>query len=162
VPFVTGQARPGQILVATTGEWAGTGPISFTYQWQSCNAAEDCIDLGGEAAPVLRITAAHVGRTLRVVVTATNAGGSASAESDTTALVRVVRARRCVVPNVKGKPIAAARRALRRAGCRPGRIRRSHSATVRVGRVISQTPRAGARRAAGARVGLVLSKGKKR
>jgi hypothetical protein len=163
VPQVTGAVRPGAILVATAGEWTGTGPISLTYQWQSCDASEvSCADLPGEATPVLRVSQAHRGRGLRVVVTATNAGGSASAQSDATPIVRTVAARRCVVPNVRRKPVAAARRAVRRAGCRPGRIRRSYSASVRLGRVISQSPRAGARRAAGTKVNLVLSRGKKR
>lgn len=163
VPRVSGAALPGAILLATVGEWSGTAPISFTYQWQVCDAPDvSCADLPGEAAPVMRVTAAHRAKRLRVVVTATNAGGSASAESDSTPLVRTIGARRCVVPRVKGKPVAAARRAIRRAGCSPGRIRRSHSASVRVGRVISQSPRAGARRAAGAKVNLVLSRGKKR
>jgi hypothetical protein len=163
VPRVTGAATPGSILVATSGEWAGTGPISLTYQWQSCDASEvSCADLPGEAAPLMRVAAAHRGRRLRVVVTATNVGGSASAQSDSTPLVRQVAARRCVVPNVKGKALAAARRALRRAACGTGRIRRSFSASVRVGRVISQSPRAGARRTAGTKVRLVVSKGKKR
>jgi PASTA domain len=163
VPQVSGAARPGSILVATAGEWTGAGPISLAYRWQSCDASEvTCVDLPGQAAPVMRVNASHRGKRLRAVVTATNPGGSASAQSNATALVRVVRARRCVVPNVKGKPIAGARRALRRANCRPGRVRKSHSASVRGGRVISQSPRAGARRAAGARVDLVLSKGRKR
>jgi hypothetical protein len=161
VPFVSGRARPGEILVTTSGEWSGTGPMSMTYQWQSCNAAEECVDLAGQAAPVIRVTAAHLRRSLRVVVTATNVGGSTTVASDTTSLVRKNAARACVVPNVKRKTAAAARRAIRRAGCTVGRIRRSHSASVRTGRVVSQSPRAGARRAVGAKVGLVLSKGKR-
>jgi eukaryotic-like serine/threonine-protein kinase len=111
---------------------------------------------------MIRVTAAHVARSLRVVVTATNPGGSATAESDATALVRKKPARACVVPNVKRKTAAAARRAIRRAGCTVGRVRRSHSTSMRSGRVVSQSPRAGARRAAGAKVALVLSKGKRR
>ena len=163
VPQVTGAARPGSILVATAGEWAGTGPISVAYQWQSCDASEvSCADLSGELGPVMRVGSAHRGMRLRVVVTATNAGGSASAQSDSTPMVRRATARRCVVPNVKGKALATARRALRRAACGTGRVRRSHSASVRAGRVISQSPRAGAKRAAGAKVRLVVSNGKKR
>jgi hypothetical protein len=162
VPFVSGLARPGQILVATSGEWNGTAPISMAYRWQSCYGAVECIDLPGEAGPVIRVSSIHLARSLRVVVTATNAGGSATAASDTTAVVRLPAVRRCVVPNVKRKTAVAARRAIRRAGCTTGRIRRSYSASVGSGRVVSQSPRPGARRAASARVDLVLSKGKKR
>jgi hypothetical protein len=163
VPQVTGAARLGAILVATAGEWVGSRPLSLAYQWQSCDASEvSCVDLAGEAAPVIRVGSAHRGRRLRIVVTATNPGGSASAQSDATAMVRRVAARRCVVPQVKGKTVAAAKRALRLAACSTGRVRRSYSASVRVGRVVSQSPRAGARRAPGAKVGLVVSKGRKR
>jgi PASTA domain len=162
VPSVSGRARPGEILVATSGEWSGTGPMSLAYQWQSCNVAEECVDLAGEAAPVIRVTSAHLSRSLRVIVTATNPGGSASAASDTTVLVRKVGARPCVVPNVKRKTAATARKAIRRAGCAVGRIRKSYSGSVRSGRVVAQSPRPGSRRAAGAKVSLVLSQGKRR
>jgi len=161
VPMVSGSARPGSILVATAGEWSGTGPLSLSYQWQACDAVEVvCSDLPGEAAPVMRVTAAHLGRRLRVVVTASNPGGSAGATSDATPTVHT--ARRCVVPNVKGKTMAAARRAIRRGGCVTGRVRRAYSASVARGRVIAQAPRAGARLGAGAKVSLVLSRGRKR
>jgi PASTA domain-containing protein len=162
IPFVSGRARPGEILVTTSGEWGGTGPMSLAYQWQACNAALSCTDLAGEASPVIRVTAAHLGRSLRVVVTATNPGGSSGAESDLTAVVRNRPVPRCVIPNVKRRTVAAARRAIRRAGCRVGRIGRAYSPSVGKGRVISQSPRAGARRAAGSKVSLVLSRGKRR
>lgn len=161
-PFVSGRATPGEILVATSGEWSGTGPMAMAYRWQSCDAAENCVDLAGEGGPVIRVTTAHLGRSLRVVVTATNVGGSGTEASDTTALVRKTATRACVVPKVKGKTAAAARKAIRRAGCKVGAIRRSYSASIRSGRVVSQSPRAGARRAAGTKVTLVLSKGKRR
>jgi len=161
VPMVSGSARPGSILVATAGEWSGTGPLSLTYQWQACDAVEVvCSDLPGEAAPVMRVTAAHLGRRLRVVVTATNPGGASGATSDATPTIRT--AGRCVVPDVKGKTMAAARRAIRRRGCATGRVRRVYSGSVARGRVVAQAPRAGARLRPGAKVSLVLSRGRKR
>ena len=69
---------------------------------------------------------------------------------------------RCVVPRLRGKTLAAARTALARAHCRLGAVRRAYSLTVRRGRVIRQAPRAGARSLQGARVAVVLSRGKKR
>jgi YVTN family beta-propeller protein len=67
--------------------------------------------------------------------------------------------RTCVVPNVKGKTVAAATRAIKRHGCRVGAVSRSFSRTVAKGRVISQRPRAGARRPMGSKIALVVSKG---
>jgi hypothetical protein len=69
---------------------------------------------------------------------------------------------RCVVPNLRRKTLASARTALARAHCRLGAVRRAYSSTVRRGRVIRQTPRAGARSLQGARVAVVVSRGKKR
>jgi trypsin len=69
---------------------------------------------------------------------------------------------RCVVPNLRGKTLAEARTALARAHCRLGAVRRAYSLTVRRGRVIRQAPRAGARSLQGARVAVVLSRGKRR
>jgi hypothetical protein len=64
---------------------------------------------------------------------------------------------RCVVPRVIGLRLAAARKRITRANCRVGRVRRARSQR-RVGRVIAQSPRAGTRRAAGARVNLVVGR----
>jgi beta-lactam-binding protein with PASTA domain len=66
----------------------------------------------------------------------------------------------CVVPKVKGKKLRAAKRALVRAHCRPGKVTRRYS-RIRRGRVISQRPRPGKHLKPGAKVRLVVSKGKK-
>ena len=68
---------------------------------------------------------------------------------------------RCLVPKVKGKKLTAAKRAIRNAHCAVGKLTKAYSAKVRKGRVISQKPRSGRKLAAGAKVKLTLSKGKK-
>jgi uncharacterized delta-60 repeat protein len=68
----------------------------------------------------------------------------------------------CVVPKVKGKMLAAARRAIVKAHCAVGKVTKAFSPTVKKGRVISQTPKPGTKLAAGSRVTLRVSKGKKR
>jgi beta-lactam-binding protein with PASTA domain len=69
---------------------------------------------------------------------------------------------RCVVPNVKGKKLATARTTLTRRRCRLGRVTRRYSAKVRLGRVIAQSRRPGARLPRGTKVNLVVSRGKRR
>jgi hypothetical protein len=64
---------------------------------------------------------------------------------------------RCVVPRVIGLRLAAARKRITRASCRVGRVRRVRSQR-RAGRVLSQSPRAGTRHAAGTRVNLVVGR----
>jgi Pro-kumamolisin, activation domain/PASTA domain/IPT/TIG domain/Divergent InlB B-repeat domain len=67
----------------------------------------------------------------------------------------------CVVPNVKGKTLSAARRALEAHLCSVGKIKRAFSNTVRTGRVISERPSAGSHLPHGGKVSLTLSDGKK-
>ena len=63
---------------------------------------------------------------------------------------------RCRVPRVVGLRLAKAKARIRKAHCSVGRIRRMSSR--RVGRVIKQSPRPGARRPRGARVNLVVGR----
>jgi uncharacterized delta-60 repeat protein len=78
------------------------------------------------------------------------------------AVARYVAIRPCIVPNVRGQTLSAARARLVRAGCRLGTVRRTHSSTVGRGRVISQRPRARTRLAELAKVSLVVSRGRRR
>ena len=66
----------------------------------------------------------------------------------------------CLVPKVKGKTLAAAKSALTQAHCKTGKVTKKFS-KVKKGHVISQSPKPGTNRAAGAKVNLVISKGKK-
>ena len=66
------------------------------------------------------------------------------------------------VPGVKGKRLASAIRAIGRANCRVGRITRIYSTSVRLGRVISQSPDPGTIGPARSKVYLVVSRGRKR
>ena len=78
------------------------------------------------------------------------------------AIARYVAIRFCIVPAVRGRTLPAARTRLVRANCRLGKVKRSFSATVRRGRVISQRPRVGPRLAELAKVDLVVSRGRRR
>ncbi len=71
---------------------------------------------------------------------------------------RTAQAPRCRIPNVKGRMLRGARRAIVRAGCRVGTVRSRYS-KARKGRVISQAPRAGRRVRRGSRVSFTLSRG---
>jgi alpha-tubulin suppressor-like RCC1 family protein len=68
----------------------------------------------------------------------------------------------CVVPKVKGKSLRAAKRAIKKANCSVGKVKRAFSRTVKKGRVISQKPRPGKRLPPGSRVKLKVSKGRRR
>jgi hypothetical protein len=89
VPSIQGTARQGQTLTAREGEWGGTQPITFTYQWRRCPAGSGgCTDIAGATAKTYVLVAADVGHRLRVLVKGTNIAGSASALSARTAVVK--------------------------------------------------------------------------
>ena len=79
-PTVSGTALVGQTLTATMGTWAGHPAPSLAAQWQSCQAAL-CGDIAGAQGGTYVVGAADVGKTLRVLVTATNTSGAATAPS---------------------------------------------------------------------------------
>lgn len=85
LPAISGTAKEGQLLSASTGTWTGTAPITYAYQWQQCSPS--CTNISGATASTYRLVAAQVGKTIKAVVTATNATGSASATSAATATV---------------------------------------------------------------------------
>jgi hypothetical protein len=85
-PSVSGSALEGKTLSASTGTWLGS-PTSYAYQWQDCNAAGEGCTNAGATGTTYKLSASDVGHTVRVVVTATNAGGSTPASSVPTALV---------------------------------------------------------------------------
>jgi PASTA domain len=163
-PLITGTPEAGLTLVASPGLWHGKKPISFAYQWQSCDAAAfSCRDILGATQAQILVRTFDIGSRLRVGVVATNSGGSRGHMS---ALTEVVRrqpvSRRCLVPRLRGKTLRSAKAALARRSCRLGAVRRAHSANVRRGRVVAQRPAAGKRLRAGTRVSVVVSKGRRR
>jgi hypothetical protein len=68
----------------------------------------------------------------------------------------------CLVPAVVGKTLARAKAAIKGRHCRSGRVTRAYSKKVRKGRVLAQRPKAGKHLENGARVNLVVSRGRRR
>jgi hypothetical protein len=80
-PVITGTARVGEKLTASTGAWTGTPEIGTTRQWQRCDArGEACKNLPGATAAGYEATADDEGNTLRVAVLAGNWISSVSQE----------------------------------------------------------------------------------
>lgn len=85
VPTISGTPQARVKLTATSGTWSGSATISYGWQWQRCTPG--CVDIVGATNSTYSPVTADVGATLRVVVTATNSLGSASANSAQTASV---------------------------------------------------------------------------
>jgi len=87
-PSVSGTVQQGQRLSASTGSWSGGGTISYSFQWQRCSGSGlSCGDISGATSQTYDVGSSDVGRTLRVVVTATSSSGSSSAASSPTGVV---------------------------------------------------------------------------
>src|SRR5262249_32319887 len=85
MPAVSGTTTQGETLSATSGGWTGS-PTSYSYQWRDCNSSgSSCTSVEGATSPTYRLAAGDVRHTMRVKVTATNAGGSGSMSSLATA-----------------------------------------------------------------------------
>jgi hypothetical protein len=87
-PALTGnQPRQGQSDSVSNGTWAND-PVSYHYQWQDCNATGgECVNISGATIASYTPATADVGRTVRAIVTARNAGGESSVESSVSAIV---------------------------------------------------------------------------
>lgn len=90
LPAITGLARAGRTLTASTGTWSGSQPMAFAYQWLRCRttAMASCTSIVGATANSYVATAADVGLRLRATVTATNGGGSSAATAIATPRVK--------------------------------------------------------------------------
>jgi hypothetical protein len=86
-PTIAGTAQQGQKLTTSNGGWSGS-PTGYTYVWSRCDASgNSCASISGATASSYTAAAGDVGHTLRVTVTATNAGGTGQATSAASAVV---------------------------------------------------------------------------
>ena len=85
-PQIAGLAMTAQVLTAYHGSWTGS-PTGYRYVWQRCNKAGRLCRKAGRTRSTFRVSARDVGRRIRVVVTASNRGGSRSAHSRATTSV---------------------------------------------------------------------------
>ncbi len=87
-PKISGTAQEGETLSGSSGTWTGTGTITYKYQWRRCNAqGNGCSNIGGADSSNYQLKTADVGHTVRIRVTARNGDGSASSDSNQSAVV---------------------------------------------------------------------------
>jgi uncharacterized protein YukE len=106
LPSIGGLLEDGQHLTALLGSWEGTGPLTYSYQWQLCDAAgEECKSIAEAVASAFSLASGDVGKTLRVAVTATNEAGSATALSPATSAVGALAPSNAGLPSITGNLI---------------------------------------------------------
>jgi hypothetical protein len=80
-PTVEGKFQVGETLTAGNGGWSNS-PTTFTYQWQRCSSGgTGCAAITGATARTYKLTSADVDKTVRVLVTGSNADGQSTANS---------------------------------------------------------------------------------
>ncbi len=84
LPAISGTPLIGQTLTASEGTWAGTPPITYVYQWIACSPLSGCEEISGATSPMHEVGVSEFGDSFKVLLTATNAQGSAAAESEPT------------------------------------------------------------------------------
>ncbi len=86
-PSIGGSPLQGQTLTAAPGTWSPT-PGGYTYQWQiSTDGGTSWSNIAAATGATYQVGAGDLGAEIQVIVTATNAYGSASAVSAPTAAV---------------------------------------------------------------------------
>ena len=87
LPSISGTTTQGQTLSASNGSWSNS-PTSYAYQWRRCDSSGgNCSGISAASSSTYLLQAVDVGSTIRVIVTASNAYGSASATSASTVVV---------------------------------------------------------------------------
>lgn len=81
-PALSGTARVGEVLTVSNGSWSG-GVRSYAYQWERCDKdGNNCTAVSGATAPTYGVRTADDGSTVRATVTATNAAGQTTVDTD--------------------------------------------------------------------------------
>jgi fibronectin type 3 domain-containing protein len=99
LPALSGLPEVGQTLTASDGTWTNP-PTSYSYQWQASTNGTTWTSATGAGATTnsYTIPAADLNSTLRIIVTATDATGSASSTSSATTAVLATEAPDTVTP----------------------------------------------------------------
>jgi len=90
LPTITGALVQGQTLTASPGNWAGTGSISFGFQWTRCDASgafSTCRPIVVTSRPTYTLRATDVGHRILVLVKALDQVGASFVDSAQTAVV---------------------------------------------------------------------------
>ena len=94
----------GHFLSASVGSWNGAFPITYTYQWKRCDAADPlngaCVSIPDATSSFYTPANADAGSRLRVAVTATNNQGTATQNSESSAIVVALAPRLSVTPQI--------------------------------------------------------------
>ena len=85
-PVISGDSVVGSTLTASSGTWSDPA-AALSYSWRRCDDTGNCTPIDGATATTYTLTSGDVGSSIRIRVTAANAGGQNTATSSATAQV---------------------------------------------------------------------------
>jgi hypothetical protein len=103
-PVISGTAQQGDTLSVTdNGTWSNA-PSGYTYAWEDCSnsSGTSCSAIAGATSNLYTLQASDVGMYVNLIVTASNAGGSTPAASETLGLVLPAAPADTTAPGVSG------------------------------------------------------------
>jgi hypothetical protein len=104
-PALTGTAQEGSTVTALAGRWTGRPAPRLAYKWLRCDiAATQCSSIAAATSATYQVGFADIGRTLVVVVTASNFIRALAKASAPTAPVVPGRPQNVVLPTIAGRP----------------------------------------------------------
>jgi subtilisin family serine protease len=105
-PSLAGLAQFGQTLSASSGAWSGSAPLTITIEWLRCDAGgEACLVIPGAGGTSYQLGLESIGMTIRIRVTTSNPGGSATARSPATTAVLPPAPGLVSLPAIAGAPM---------------------------------------------------------
>jgi RTX calcium-binding nonapeptide repeat (4 copies)/WD40-like Beta Propeller Repeat len=106
LPFGETVPMVGDFVSTTAGSWSGSFPMTFTYQWVKCPAADPlngpCFTITGATSSFFTITPSLYGMRLRVNVTATNSAAAVKQSSPATEVISAIPPRLTGTPPIVG------------------------------------------------------------
>jgi hypothetical protein len=109
ITLPSGQSAPavGIAAASNVGTWAGSTPLTYTYQWKRCDAADrlngTCTNIQGATSSAYVPTVDDFGKRLRLAVTAKNTQGEATQNSESSAVVVALPPRNTATPPINGQ-----------------------------------------------------------
>jgi hypothetical protein len=146
---VTGPTAGGTAVAIAGTDFENTTGVSF--------GGTPATSFKVESEGLLSVVAPASATAATVPVTVTTIAGKVSS-AQTFAYEAPPAAPKCVVPKLRGKKLSAARKALRKAQCKTGKVKKLKGARVGSGKVSRQSAKPGAKLPAGTKVNLTLAR----
>ena len=131
-------------------------PIPSGYSW--CFSTGAVYAASADCAPPTTAAEEQVNPNASTALSFTQAGGSSPGGSGQSTATGP-KPTRCVVPRLTAKKLSVAKRKIRAANCRLGKVRTREGVTRKSGRVVKQGAKPGATLPAGAKIEVTLGKG---